>query len=66
MNSQVGVLRARKVVTDELTSKEQSSPNNYSVACSQARNQGGLRGSDKPPILTSFLLEPAICINTQQ
>ena len=32
----------------------------------QARNQGGSRGSDKPPILTSFMLKPAICISAQQ
>ena len=32
----------------------------------QPRNQGGSRGSDEPPILTGFVLEPAICINTQQ
>ena len=31
----------------------------------QARNQGGSRGLDEPPILTSFLLKPAVCINTQ-
>ena len=36
------------------------------VADTQARNQGGSRGSDEPPILTSFLLKPAVCINTQQ
>ena len=30
----------------------------------QAHNQGGSRGLDEPPILTSFLLESAI--NTQQ
>ena len=30
----------------------------------QAHNQGGSRGLDEPSILTSFLLEPAICINT--
>ena len=28
--------------------------------------RGGSRGSDETPILTSFLLEPAICLNTQQ
>ena len=28
--------------------------------------RGGSRGSDEPPILTSFLLKPAVCINTQQ
>ena len=32
----------------------------------QACNQGGSRGSDEPPILTSFLLKPALCISTQQ
>ena len=30
----------------------------------QARNQGGFEGSDEPPILTSFLLEPGMCITT--
>ena len=34
----------------------------YSIL--QARNQGGSRDSDEPSILTSFLLEPAICITT--
>ena len=28
--------------------------------------RGGSRGSDEPPILTSFLFEPAKCINTWQ
>ena len=31
---------------------------------SRACNQGGSRGSDEPHILTSFLLEPTICITT--
>ena len=28
--------------------------------------RGDSRGSDEPPILTSFLLKPALCISTQQ
>ena len=36
------------------------------LAACQARNQGGSRGSNEPPILISFLLKPALCISTQQ